>query len=83
MSTWEKSGLDYCTAHNGVREEDERYCDFRGLGDPEFDCPSCDGLGYVERVDSDDPKEDCPDCEEGMTPCVLTPLWYEKVPDDG
>lgn len=72
-------GVDYCTKHNGLRNEDEYYCDER---DHTGDCPDCLGDGGCE-ADDDDVVEwvECASCEgDGRTTCALTPLYHIAPP---
>lgn len=87
------SGVDYCRAHNGVRETDEHQCDNRGTLLEER-CDTCDGEDVLPCTDPAvqcaDPECEpdrgrhwivCPACDGGEgTPCDLTPLIYEALP---
>lgn len=77
MSDLVESGVDYCRVHHGIRNEDERVCDvvMRDPWDPELNCPTCEGHGYLV-LPEDGEDEPCDDCEEGVTLCDLTPLLY-------
>ena len=76
------SGLDYCRAHDGVREQDEDVCDrvSDAVDDPDLRCRTCEGYGTVH--DDGDDMTTCTVCHgDGTPPCDLTPLFYEEAPD--
>lgn len=65
----EPVGVDYCTAHSGVRNEDEAGCDFA-----DEDCEACDGTGAAEDDDPGGGTFDCAVCDgTGLSPCRLLP----------
>lgn len=58
-------GVDYCTRHHGIRNEDAHGCDFQE------ECPKCGGFPDGIR--------ECRRCgDSGADPCVLTPLYTLK-----
>lgn len=71
-----ESGVDYCRAHDGIRNEDEDRCDFvtRDPWSPEFTCAHGD-----PDADEEIEVDDCDLCDdEGVTLCDLTPLLYRS-----
>lgn len=61
----ETRGVDYCTRHHGIRNEDAHGCDFQE------ECPKCGGFPDGIR--------ECRRCgDSGADPCVLTPLYTLK-----
>jgi hypothetical protein len=61
------AGVDYCTVHNGIRNEDEAACDFakHDLDDPALK------LDDLDAEDQREPRE-----------CVLRPMFYESEESD-
>lgn len=75
MSTWTPVGVDYCTEHHGIRNEDDEWCDFREYADQNL-CETCDGEGGLFVTDGEADIE-CPDCGGfGFTACTLRQLGY-------
>lgn len=78
-ATWKPVGVDYCTAHHGLRNEDDEWCNWRE--DPDINlCETCDGEGEVEHPEVW--RDECPDCGGfGYTPCELQQLGYLTAED--
>lgn len=71
----ETVGVDYCTEHAGIRNEDDHRCDFAD------GCETCNNSGVVTGFEGD--AIECPRCDgEGVSSCALVPLFTLSPRED-
>jgi len=71
----ETVGVDYCTEHTGIRNDDDHRCDFAD------GCETCNNSGVVTGFEGD--AIECPRCDgEGVSSCALVPLFTLSPRED-